>query len=427
MNEISNTQVELNLINMESSYQDGMIQFTGEQRVLRSMWYAALEDIKKNYCMDIEGTRMFAAGGYNNHKNWNGLTFNRDTCYSGVLALNALYPKEILACLKKIREIRGKLKFACMPGTKLVGVNGVEVFDLEFEEFKARFHKNSAVFKTDDVVWLWCAYDLLMKSSIDEWDWLYETGKQNFEELYTPFYDPNDGLYFGQPTFIDVGCNGYPENFGYRTLDAYNNGVWVKASSTNSLYYKALCVMAEAARRVGKPEEAPTWERQADKLKNAIRNELRFDNGTFSYFKHKDGELEQRREVLGTAFPVLFGIVESEDAKSALAGYPITSCGAPLLHPFYDNEKVLHNNSMWPFADTFLLLAFEKAYGESYVEENLLIMINSVKNGHLYEFRNLLTNQMSGSVAQLWTIVGFVNTCIRGGLTELSPIIAEIN
>lgn len=421
MNDVNERQQKLDLFRIERVQPNLKIRYTGKDEIIKRMWYIALDDIEKNYCMDMEEGRVFSAGGYNSHKDWDGLTFNRDTCYSGLLALNLLYPQEMLTSMKIIRKYREQLKFACTPNMKLEGIEGVEVFDLTFQEFKARFHKGTAINKTDDVVWIWCMYDLIKKNNFEEWEWLYHTAKRHFKQFYAPFYDSKDGLYFGQPTFIDVGSNGYPESFGMKTKEAYNNGVWVKASSTNSLYYKALTVMSEVAMKLGLEEEAREWETQAAKLKTAILSNLRFADGTFAYFKHKDGSLENRREVLGTAFPVLCDVVNKEEAKKALQGFPVTPFGAPLLVPFYDHESTLHNNSSWPFADTFLLLAFEKAYDVNLVNLNLQIMVNASENGHLKEFRNMLENQMSGATAQLWSCAGFVNVCIRGGLTEIAP------
>ena len=421
MNELNERQQKLDLIRIEKVQPGLKVRYTGEEEITERIWYIALDDIEKNYCMDLEEGRVFSAGGYDAHKDWDGLTFNRDTCYSGLLALNLLYPKEMLQSMKIIRKYRERLKFACTPDMELEGIEGVEVFDLTFREFKVRFHKGAAINKTDDVVWIWCMYDLIKKNHFDEWEWMYHTAKRHFEQFYDPFYDPEDGLYFGQPTFIDVGSNGYPESFGMKTKEAYNYGVWVKASSTNSLYYKALTVMSEAAKRLGLEEEAEEWDERAAHLKAAILDKLRFEDGTFAYFMHKDGHLENRREVLGTAFPVLLDVVTKEEAQKALKGFPVTAFGAPLLVPFYDHESTLHNNSSWPFADTFLLLAFEKAYEVNLVKLNLQIMVNATENGHLREYRNMIKNQMCGATAQLWSCAGFVNACIRGGLTEIDP------
>ncbi len=403
------------------------IRYTGNDPLIGKMWNTALCDVEKNYCMNTEYGTVFAAGGYGEHFNWKGLTFNRDTSYSGLLALNALYPQEMLTSMKIIRCYRRKLAFHCTPETEIEGISGVQVVNVNFEEFKRRFHKGTAINKTDDVVWIWSFYDLMQKNHLQEEQWLYETAKYDFEHFYNPFYDETDGLYFGQPTFIDVGSNGYPDSFGLKTKEAYNNGVWVKASSTNALYYKALTIMGKTADKLGLEEEAQEWMRRAENLKKAIRESLRSPDGTFCYFKHRDGHLENRREVLGTAFCVLNGIVEGQEAKDALKDYPITAFGAPLIFPYYENDRVLHNNSAWPFADTFLLLATEKAYGIRLVNLNLQIMVNDSVNGHIGEFRNMILNQMCGAKAQLWSISGFLNACIRGGLTELKKETVRIS
>ena len=172
------------------------------------------------------------------------------------------------------------------------------------------------------------------------------------------------------------------------------------------------------------PEDAHApamYDGSAENLKKAILKNLRFENGTFTYFKHKDGSLEDRHEALGTAFTVLLDIVDGEDAKLALSGCTFTQYGVPLIYPFYGNGNALHNNATWPFVDTFYLLAMEKAYGETFVNQNIMIMLNASTCGHIYEYRDTNLNHIRGAKAQLWSIAGFVNACVRGGLTELPP------
>lgn len=410
-----------NLLTLPQASPKLNIKYTGNDKIFGQMWDIALEDIEKNYCINTEHGVIYAAGGYDAHKDWDGIAFNRDTAYSGLLSLNRLYPNEMLTTIKAIRKIREKLKFVCTPESELEGIDGVEVLDLTFTELKKIFHMGSAIAQTDDVAWIWCAYDLFKKNNFDEWKWFYETADMNFKEFYYPFFDETDGLFFGQPTFIDVGLYGFPEHFGQNTKEARNNGVWVKATSTNALYYKALCVMAEVAEKLGLNNEANEWELRAENLKNAILRHLRLEDGTFAYFKHKDGSIEDRHEALGTAFVVLVNIVDGEDAKRALSGCTFTQYGIPLIYPFYEHSNSLHNRATWPFVDTFYLLALEKAYGESFVNQNLIIMLNNAVNGHIYEYRDLNLNHSRGAIAQLWSIAGFANACIRGGLTELSP------
>ncbi len=401
--------------------------YTGESEYVGKLWKIALDDIEKSRVTTTEFGTIYTAGGYG--KSFFNLVFNRDNAYSGLLALNCLYPEEMLEAYKAIRQVRYRLGWTCFKscGCGLMGVPEAEILDMERVAFFKKYQKASAINKTDDVCWLWAAYDLLMKHDfpISEWEWLYENGKIGFEQYYKVFYDESDGLYFGQPTFIDIGHSGYPDGYNKPTTKKRNKCVWLKASSTNCLYYKGMCVMSEAAKRLGKTEEAAAWAQRAEKIKAAILKNLRAPDGSFYYFLYRDGTPEHRSDVLGSAFPVLMGIVEGEDARLALKNFPVTHYGIPLIQPFYERDDFYHNNSMWPFADTFFLLAYEKAYGVSTAEVNLQIMLNSFKNGHFYEQRNVKDNKPGGSWAQLWTTAGFLNVIIRKGDTDI-PLTYDI-
>lgn len=419
---------ELNLIALRHDLPGRPIAFTGSSPLLSALWDNALSDVERSYCLENEFGRTFAAGGYG--KNWVGLTFNRDTSLSGLLALNALFPEEMLTSMKTIRASRLKLGWACYPDRVIEGVPGVEVCDMDLTAFKARFHKASSINKTDDVVWIWCMYDLLARGELPEaeWRWTYETALECFSRFYDPLFDPADGLYFGQALFIDVGLSGYPDGWCEYDQASCNRCVWIKAASTNALYVKAMRCLGEIARRLGREGEAEDWEARARALRQAMRTHLRFADGTYAYFRHRTGELEPRRDVLGTALCVLLDIAAPEEAADALGGYPVTAYGAPLIHPFYErDDRPYHNHAAWPFADTFLLLAYEKATGRSYADLNLQIMVNSVRDGSLGEVRNLVTNRIMGANAQLWTIAGFLNACVRAGLTELPPETVDMN
>ncbi len=397
--------------------------YTGSSVLLGKLWKIALDDIEKSHNTQTEFGTVFSAGAYG--KDFCSLVFSRDNAYAGLLGLNCLYPQEMLESYKAIRQVRYRLGWSCFKvcGSELKGIPDVPVYDMKPLEFFRKFQKASAINKTDDVAWVWAAYDLLKKQDFPrtEWEWLYENGQLGFDKFYQAFYDETDGLYFGQPTFIDVGHCGYPDGYNTPTTKRRNKCVWLKATSTNSLYYKALCVMAETARLLDKADEATAWQSRADALKTAILRHLRAPDGTFYYFRYRDGRAEQRREALGSAFPVLCGVVEGEDAVAAVAGYPITPFGVPLLYPYYPRHDSYHNNTMWPFADTFFLLAYERANGVSTAEVNLLGLVNAFKNGHFYELHDAKTNTPMGSWAQLWTTAAFLNAMIRAGNTGIEP------
>lgn len=414
---------DYDLLNVPDVTPEKCFGFTSENEYLKKLWNVALDDIEKSHNTVTEFGVVYSAGAYG--KDFNSLVFCRDNAYAGLLSLNLLYPDEMLEAYKAIRKVRERLGWACFKacGCLLEGVEGVENIELPILDFFKKYQKASAINKTDDVVWIWAFYDLLKNNpqfDESEWRWFYDTATKDFEELYMPFYDSSDGLYYGQPTFIDVGGSGYPNGYNKTTQKCRNRCVWVKASSTNSLYYKALCIMSELADRFGDADKVEKWNVMAEKLRGAMLEKLRFDDGSFTYFLDKKGIRQQHRDTLGASFPVLCGVVSGDDAKLALAGYPITQYGTPLIYPFYPRNDYYHNNSMWPFADTFFLLAYEKAFGVDCSAINLQILTNAFREGHFRELRDVRTNVAIGSYAQLWTTAAFINTVIRCGYTEFS-------
>ena len=405
------------------------IRFNGNDEILREMWETAKDDVCKNFCMDTDFGRTFAAAAYGKFANWKKLAFNRDTSYSGLLALNSLYPEEMYSSIKVIRKIRLRLGWSCFPEFVIRGLDGVTVHDLSFDEFKERFGVSSSIHQTDDVSWMWCAYDLFLKINADvaDYRWLYDTANECFDRFYEPFYDKKFGLYHGQATFIDVGSNGYPVDFGMKTEESRNKGIRVMASSTNALYFKALCIMEDIARMLDLDGERKAWGKKAATLRSAILKHLRFPDGKFAYFMHPDGRLENRREALGTAFPILTGLVTGEDAKNCIKDYPIGEHGADLITPFFDNPSTLHNNASWPFADTFLLMAKEIAEGTDESEHNIRILKNAATDLHMREFRNALTDELCGQTAQLWSCAALLGTLVRAGLTSAKKELVNIN
>lgn len=376
--------------------------------ILDKLWRIALYDVERNFCIETEWGRTFSAGAYG--KDFSGLVFNRDVAYSGLLGLNRVFPEKMLESLKTIRECRKALDFHCFEacGSRLRGVDSVICEDLTPAEFFKKHRKASAINKTDDVCWLWCAEDLLDRAGYDEWEWLYENGEYCFSRLYEPFYDESDGMYYGQPTFIDVGHSGYPDGYNEITEEGRNKCVWLKAASTNCLYYKGLRVMERAARILGK--DAGFYSTRAGRLKESIRKRLIDSEGHICYFLYPDGKREKRRDALGTAFCVLCGIAED---KRFFEDYPIMALGVPLLNPFYPRDDYYHNNSAWPFADTFFLKARDAALGTDSSGLRLSILLNAFSDGHFREYRDLRSGEISGSWAQLWTTAAFIGVMVE--------------
>ena len=388
----------------------------------QKMWAIALNDVELNLITNEYGT-YFAAG-----RRYTDRVYTRDISYAGILGLNALYPKEMMTSLRVTRNVVSKV------GYKVSTEEVVKEIDAPWEaitddrkQIMALFKSNSITRRTDDVVWIWATYDLFKSHpEVADWNWFYTNGKINFETLYAPWYDKSDGLYKGQNTFQDLQSDGYPE--GYSQADC----VLIKSTSTNCLYYKAMLALANAAQKCNLPEESKSWTQKAVSLKKAILKELLLPDGTFTYFKDRNGKLLPNQHNLVTAFAILFGIVKGEAARKAINNYPSNQYGTPLIHPFLGKGTGDHNAAVWPFCDTFFLQAKEIADGKDYTGYNAALLARTMGTkfsekrdnewggfGSFHEKVSLPSGLISGSGSQLWTSAAFMNVCLRAKLVDL--------
>ena len=390
--------------------------------LLKKMWAIALNDVELNLITNDYGT-YFAAG-----RRYTDRVYTRDISYAGILGLNALYPREMMTSLRVTRNVVSKM------GYKVSAEEVIKEIDAPWEaitddrkQIMAQFKSNSITRRTDDVVWIWAVDDLFKSHpEVADWNWFYTNGKSNFDTLYAPWYDKADGLYKGQSTFQDLQSEGYPE--GYSQADC----VLIKSTSTNCLYYKAMLSLANAAKKCNLTEESKVWTKKAESIKKAILKELLLSDGTFTYFKDRNGKVLHNQHNLGTAFAILFGIVKGEAARKTIENYPSNQYGTPLIHPFLGDGKGDHNAAAWPFCDTFFLQAKEIADGKDYKAYNAALLARTMGTkfsekrdkewggfGSFHEKVSLPSGLISGSGSQLWTSAAFINVCLRAKLVDL--------
>jgi hypothetical protein len=397
------------------------LKLNGTTPLIEKLFRGALFDVESNIVYN-DDWRYLAAG--KRGTGWRGVIFVRDVTFSGLLGLHDFYPyvmRDAYAYMRDRMLVAGRKNPACH---KIEGYDD-EIVAQTHDEFKTMgFNTPPFARWTDGMNTVWGMWDLLQKMQAGEKEIreVYNFAKHIYEWLFVPLYDPADGLYRGQPSFVDIGLNGYPESFG-RNLPRrsetdspgiYNRALQIKATSTNCIHVLAFNALSEMAQSLGMAEDAQNWKQKRDTLIETIRNELRFKNGTFSYFKHENGELEPRQHALGTAFAILSDTVKGEDAAEAIRDYPITDKGVPLHSPFYDNKQTYHNNSSWPFVDAFFLWAREKALNVDESARHFALLASVYKDGSFHEVTNHLTNEISG-YAQLWTAAPFLGRCKRSG------------
>jgi hypothetical protein len=392
------------------------VRLAGATPILERLWRVALDDAESNI-RDTELGKYFAGGA-----KFGSVVFTRDISYSGVLGLNCLYPDIMRTSLDVTRRVHWKAGFAVTPG------HAVPAIDVPWEEtgldntaFKDRYHTNCYSRRTDDVIWLWAARDLFdgIKPTRDDWLWLYEYGVKFFERFYLPFFDPADGLYRGQVSFVDVtwphrgrATSGYPAHY------TVEDCLMIKASSTNALYLKGLRVMGEAAEILGRAGEARGWAERAEKLREAIQNNLVKPDGRIACYKDRHRNLSPHSDALGTALCILHDAVDKTTGTESVRRYPKTPIGIPVFAPFFPNDLMYHNNSSWPFVDALFLSAAEKALGESQAAYNLALLARVVKADGFHELVDMRsgTGAVAGSGHQLWSAAAFISACRRAGL-----------
>ncbi|MCF8379223.1 MAG: hypothetical protein K9H49_06580 [Bacteroidales bacterium] len=390
--------------------------------ITNKMWNIALHDVEQNLVTNDYGT-YFAAG-----RRYTERVYTRDIAFAGILGLNAIYPEEMKRSLEITREVRSALGYKVSAPHVVKEINAPwEIFSESEKDVMAAFRTNSITRRTDDVVWVWAVQDLFTQNpGLADWEWLFETGTDYFENYYAPWFDTEDNLYKCQPAFQDIESTGYPDSLDIADC------VLMKGTSTNCLYYKAMLSMAEAAEKSGQSvEKIEYWNNRAADLKTAILKELMLPDGTFTYYKVRYGNVMINQHNLGTAFAIIFGIVEGEAAKKAIQDYPVTDRGIPLIHPFLTDNQGPHNQASWPFCSTFFLWAKEIALKEDFTDYNAALLARTMGTqlaenrdkdwggfGSFHEKVQLPSGIIDGSGQQLWTSAAYINVCLRAGIVE---------
>lgn len=232
-------------------------------------------------------------------------------------------------------------------------------------------------------------------------------------------FDPHDGLYRGEQSFLDWREQSYPE----WTADDVVHLAMSKALSTNLLHYRALEVAAELADETGdmaRRDRYRTWSRD---LEYAIRTRLwDEDAGMFSTFATTElaPNATRRWDLLGSALAVLFGVADEAQATRILASYPHYGPGAPVLFPQQQDTPIYHNRAEWPFVDAYWLLAARAGDNDAVADRmvralmrgaavNLSNMENyEAASGAVWVDEGPTSGPVVDSQRQLWSVAGYL-------------------
>jgi hypothetical protein len=402
---------QITLANLPRTRPVNPARLHGAAELIARLFDVALADVESNQ-VQLDGQTFFGAG-----KTFGPMMYERDISYSGVLALNRLYPDVMLQSLRYTRRLRLKLGFTVSRQCDLrpLGID-CTVLDCSEQQFMQKHLTNSYSRRTDDPVWLWSVDDLFQHQPhlmAEHLQWAYQTGEKFFADFYAPFFDPSDGLYRGQATFIDAHYADDDPATAYPLGWSMQDCIRIKATSTNCLYYRAMLAMKRFAALLGRNEQALHWASRAEALAQSIRRHLTRADGSLTYFKHADGTLEPRCEALGAALSVIVGIIDPDRADAVLRPFGLTDHGVPLLVPFLDRPAFYHNRSSWPFVDRFVLWARQIATGQSTALDAVHAVARScTDSGTFYEVVDFATGCPTGSRQTLWTASAYLGAVL---------------
>jgi glycogen debranching enzyme len=283
---------------------------------------------------------------------------------------------------------------------------------------------------TDRVVWALGLWEVLQYMEGAERDALrdraYAAMVNTIEHDRRVVYDPADGLYRGEQSFLDWREQSYPSWTAQDTVHLAMS----KALSTNVGHLAILEIAAKLAAEKGDGAAQAKYKGYADGLREAIRRELWLEGaGMFSAMKPTglDPTPLQKFELLGESLAVLWDVPQDRaQAARVVASYPHTEMGPPVLWPQQALTPIYHNRAIWPFVTAYGLLAAKKVGNAAVVEHDLESLVRgaalNLSNMENFEFLTqrawVEDGAYSGPVVnsrrQLWSVAGYVGAVIKG-------------
>jgi len=233
-------------------------------------------------------------------------------------------------------------------------------------------------------------------------------------------FDPEDGLYRGEQSFLDWREQTYP---GW-TKDNVIAIAMSKTLSVNVANYFALRTAADYAKRLGWHDDQNRYAVWASELKAAINGKF-FDPeaglyGTYILTDSAFGVRVHRYDLLGESLAVLTGVADEAQAKAIVRHYPVGPFGPPVVWPQERTVPIYHNHAIWPFVTAYWIKAARQAGNAAAVDEG----IRSLMRGTAFNLSNMenfdwatgkaevkngvLSGPVVNSRRQLWSVAGYL-------------------
>lgn len=284
---------------------------------------------------------------------------------------------------------------------------------------------------SDRVVWAFGARALIAQLEGPERDGFatlaWEAARNTLEHDRAVVFDPNDGLYRGEQSFLDWREQSYPD----WTASNLSHIGMSKALSTNMGHL----ALMELAADLGAEREAPEaarYRQWAQDLRAAV--EAKFwdaEAGMYRTFQTTtlDPAAARQFDLLGQSHAVIAGL---QGAAQAVARYPMLEKGPPVIWPQQQDTPIYHNRGIWPFVTAYWLRAARRVGNDEVIWETA----HSLARGAAFNLSNMENFEMvtglpwlddgdaSGPVVnsqrQLWSVAAFL-TFVHEGIFGLKP------
>jgi hypothetical protein len=232
-------------------------------------------------------------------------------------------------------------------------------------------------------------------------------------------FDPVTGLYRGEQSFLDWREQSYPE------WTARDNAHIAMSHSlgTNLLHWAALDFVARGATARSDASTAARYTMWRDELAARIR--ARFwipETRTLAAFTTTtlDPSAVRRLDLLATSLAVSLGVLSGSEAADAVANYPFSAFGPPVIHPQLQQIPIYHNRGAWPFVTAYLLRAARDVRNDAVANAAMRSLMEGAARSrtHAENFEFVTgrvrledgpaTGPVVNSPRQLWSVAGYL-------------------
>lgn len=249
----------------------------------------------------------------------------------------------------------------------------------------------------------------------------YPTLLDTLEQDRALLFDPRDGLYRGEQSFLDWREQTYPAWTKEHTLPVGLS----KALSTNVLHYLALRRAAAWATESNDDDPIRRYGAWADELKVAI-NRAFWDESAGLYRTYVISEggpaiPAARYDLLGLSLAILADVASPAQAAAILRNYPTGPHGPAVVWPQDRDQPIYHNQAIWPFVTAYWARAGRHA-GHAAAVEHALASLHRLAADNLSHMENFdfasgladyrgegIEGPVINSRRQLWSVAGYLS------------------